>query len=124
MRALLPGLLLLLPVFGSAPARAGTELVMFERSGCVWCRRWHDQVGVTYPLTDEGKRAPLVLHSLDRRADPPVKLGEPVRYTPTFILSINGVERARITGFMDEGSFYGLLARHLNEQKDLSADGK
>jgi hypothetical protein len=106
-------------------ARAGgrLELVMFERKGCVWCRRWHDAVGKSYPLSPEGIAAPLRLHDLDLTPRSELRLSEPVRYTPTFVLASDGIERARITGFSDDSSFYGLLARHIADHKALSANG-
>jgi hypothetical protein len=124
MRRLVAALVSLAPLLSPVSAGAGAELVMFERDGCVWCRRWHEQVGKAYPLTDEGRCAPLVSHSLDRRQPPPVKLIEPVRYTPTFVLALDGVERARITGYQDEASFFGLLARYLDEQKVTGQHGR
>jgi thioredoxin-related protein len=115
-----------LALAGLAPqanARGRMELVMFERQGCVWCRRWHDLVGKSYPLSPEGQAAPLRRHDLDVTPASDLRLSEPVRYTPTFVLAGGGFERARITGFIDDSSFYGLLARHIADQKALAADG-
>jgi hypothetical protein len=104
-------------------ARARLELVMFERHGCVWCRRWHDAVGTGYPLSPEGRAAPLRRHDLDALPRSDLRLAEPVRYTPTFVLAADGAERARITGFVDDASFYGLLARHIAEHEALANNG-
>ena len=38
--------------------RAAT-LLMFEQDYCEWCERWHEEIGVVYHKTTEGKRAPL-----------------------------------------------------------------
>jgi len=91
-----------------APARAA-ELLMFERAGCPYCQRWLRDVGPIYPKTAEGRRAPLRMISLDR-GRPDVALASPVRFTPTFVLMDNGREVGRITGYMDEAMFWGLLA--------------
>ena len=94
------------------------ELLMFERKGCVHCARWLAQVGPVYPRTDVAKRAPL------RRVDlgeerPPEGVKSPVRFTPTFVLMDQGREVGRIVGFIDDATFWGLLANlmaRLDEQ--------
>lgn len=94
----------LVPVSASA-----AELLMFERAGCVWCLRWTQEIGPIYPRSDEGKRAPLRRISLD--AGPPAidGLKETVFYTPTFVLMEGDREIGRITGYIGEDAFWGLL---------------
>lgn len=105
-----PGALLaLLLAVWSWPATAA-ELVMFERSGCVWCLRWEREIGPIYPKTPEGRAAPLRHVSLDRGPPDHLALAEPVFYTPTFVLMNGGREIGRITGYIGEDAFWGLLA--------------
>jgi thioredoxin-related protein len=98
--------------FAVLPASA-LELVMFERSGCVWCLRWDREVSAGYSASSEGQRAPLRRVSLDREmtgARPEdIALTPPVFYTPTFVLMDKGRELGRITGYADNATFWGLL---------------
>ncbi len=113
------------------PASA-LELVMFERSGCVWCLRWDKEVSAGYLASPEGQRAPLRRVSLDRGnagARPgDMALTPPVFYTPTFVLIDNGRELGRITGYTDNATFWGLLERilpdHKGEQPALAPGSK
>lgn len=95
-----------------APARAA-ELVMFERQGCVWCARWDREVAPAYAASPEGQRAPLRRVDVDRAAAPEPGLKTPVRYTPTFVLFVDGREQGRITGYMSDHFFWGLLGKML-----------
>lgn len=85
------------------------ELLMFEEAGCPWCRKWREEVGVGYPLTPEGKRAPLRV--IDIAAPPPagIKLAATVRFSPTFVLVADGREVGRITGYPGADFFWGLF---------------
>lgn len=89
------------------------ELLMFEREGCVWCARWNRDVGPVYAKTPEGQAAPLRRVDLDRTANPESAVMKPVRYTPTFVLIDNGREVGRITGYIGEDAFWGLLGKML-----------
>jgi hypothetical protein len=91
----------------------GLHLLMVEQAGCAFCQRWHDEVGVAYGKTSEGRFAPLVRMSItERRGE---GLG-PVSYTPTFLLVRDGREVGRITGYISEDFFWGLLDPLLQEQ--------
>jgi hypothetical protein len=93
--------------FAEPAARA--ELLMFERDGCPWCLRWHQEVGAGYPKSDEGQRAPLrVLHDASSAAVG-VSLKAPVTMAPTFVLVAQGREVGRIVGYPGAEFFYGLL---------------
>ena len=87
------------------------QLVMYEEAGCVWCARWHAEVGPGYPHSEEGRAAPL--RRVDLRAGGPsgVKLTRPVTSTPTFVLVENGEERDRLVGYPGAEFFYPLLSR-------------
>ena len=85
------------------------ELVMFERPGCPWCKRWHTEIGPAYPLTTEGKAAPLRRHHIRDQALAGITLSRPVTVTPTFVLAEGGREVGRIVGYPGEDFFYGML---------------
>lgn len=93
----------------TVPASAA-ELVMFERSGCVWCQRWEREIGSIYPRTEEGRIAPLRHVSLDRGPPKGLTLVEPVFFSPTFVLMDGDREVGRITGYIGDDAFWGLLS--------------
>lgn len=101
--------LLSLPVW-LLPVSAA-ELVMYTRNGCPFCVRFEREVAPVYAKTPEGKAAPL------RRVDLPAGgvrgggLLEPVIATPTFVLVEDGQEVGRITGYLNDDMFWGLLGR-------------
>lgn len=99
------------------PAAAATELLMVEQSGCIYCERWHHDVGGEYALTDEGKAAPLRPIMLREMPPEGVQLQRPVVYTPTFVLLRDGVEAGRIEGYPGEDFFWGLLSGLLAETR-------
>lgn len=108
-------LLALAALAGLAPGvRAGreaprAELLMYERDGCPWCLRWHQDVGAGYPKSDEGQRAPL---RVVRSSDPAAvgaSLKAPLTMAPTFVLISGGREVGRIVGYPGAEFFYGLL---------------
>lgn len=108
MRRLLAFLLILLPL-AALPARAA-ELLMFEERGCPWCLRWKQEVGVGYPRTPEGQRAPLRTVELHLGAPQGVQLALPVRVSPTFVLvDDSGREVGRIVGYPGADFFWGLF---------------
>lgn len=104
--ALLAGLFL-------APAARAAELVMFEEPGCVWCARWHAEIGPGYAASEEGQRAPLRRHDIRLGTPPGVQLERPVTSTPTFVLVDAGEEKGRITGYPGADFFYPLLEKLL-----------
>lgn len=91
-------------------ARAA-ELLMFESRSCIYCLRWDRDVGSIYDKTAEAKVLPLRRIDIDRQSASGVKLSEPVRYTPTFVVVDGGREIGRIEGFSSDDSFWGLLDR-------------
>jgi len=94
--------------------RAGLSLVMVEDPGCVYCRKWHEEVGPGYPLSDEGKTAPLVRLRLGSTALGAFKT---VKYTPTFILVRDGQEVDRIVGYAGADFFWSAMAEMLEKAK-------
>lgn len=109
-RPWVPVLVLLAFAWTSLHAQAA-ELVMFERSGCVWCMRWDRDVGAIYPRTDEGKLAPLRKVNIDRGVPAEFRLSPPVFYSPTFVLMHEGREWGRITGYLGDDAFWGLASK-------------
>ena len=101
----------------SATPASALELVFFWRPGCVYCLRFEKDVAPIYEKSEEGRRAPLRAFDLSKGA-PPYALTTPVRYTPTFVLVDKGAEIGRITGFINDDMFWGVLGKML---KDASA---
>lgn len=97
---------------GPAPAQSGWELVMVEQRGCVYCIRWHADVGPEYPITPEGRFAPLRVVDLRALPDDLTLIRRPI-FTPTFILTRDGQEIGRMEGYPGEDFFWGLLGRLL-----------
>lgn len=91
-----------------SPAQAG-ELVMFERKGCGWCRKFDADVAPVYERTEEGRRAPLRRLDLSQALPADIALASPVRFAPTFVLVDEGREIGRITGYASDEAFWGLL---------------
>lgn len=104
--------LMILACLSTASVQAA-ELLMFEEQGCVWCRRWDAEVGVAYPKTPEGRRAPLRRVDIHGPKPADIALTAPVRATPTFVLVENGREIGRITGYPGADFFWGLLEQIL-----------
>jgi hypothetical protein len=99
----------LLAALLSAQGAVAAELLMYETAGCPWCQRWKSEIGATYPKTPEGQRAPLRVVAMRGVVPAQAPLGEPVRYSPTFVLIDEGREIGRITGYIGEDQFWGLL---------------
>ena len=85
------------------------ELVMFQQGGCVWCAQWDRKVGPVYDKTAEAKLLPLRRVDISQQTAAGVTLAARVVYTPTFVVVDNGREIGRITGFINDEAFWGLL---------------
>lgn len=94
---------------------AETRLMMVESDSCPWCVRWHKQIGPAYPNTTEGKIAPLLLQDIAKPLPEGVMLASDPRFTPTFILLVDGKEVNRLEGYPGENFFWGLLDNMLAE---------
>jgi len=90
------------------PVRAD-ELVMFQQAGCPYCAAWDRHIGRIYAKTDEAKL--LRLRRVDIHAPRPPDLRDVhgVVFTPTFVVMHCGREAARITGYISDDQFWGLL---------------
>jgi thioredoxin-related protein len=98
-------------------AAAEYELLFVERAGCAWCARFKAETMEGYALSDIGRAAPIRRANLDDGRLQGVVLAEPVRFTPTFVLLSGGREIARIVGYTDNATFYGLMEKHLAEAR-------
>ena len=95
-------------------ATAGeVRLLMIEEAGCVWCERWNDEVAEIYPKTQEGRAAPLVRIDIHKPFPVGLSLTSRPVFTPTFIVTNDGLEVGRIEGYPGADFFWGLLARIL-----------
>ncbi|GAC1423532.1 MAG: hypothetical protein NVSMB64_31490 [Candidatus Velthaea sp.] len=124
------GIALLVALFGVWPAAGAAspqlharadQLVMFEQEGCPYCAAWNRDVGNSYAKTDEGKALPL--RRIDLHALRPAELRAigGVRFTPTFVVMHCGREFARITGYLGNEQFWGLLDASLRNLKAAPA---
>lgn len=103
----------LLPVAASAEL----ALVMVEQPGCIYCRQWDTEISAKYPLTEEGKAAPLTRIQLRAPLAEGMVFDRPAVFTPTFVLLEDGVEVDRIEGYPGEEFFWGLLGQMLKAQQ-------
>lgn len=87
------------------------ELVMYTRNGCPFCVRFEREVAPVYARTREGRAAPLRRIELQAGGVHGQGLLEPVIATPTFVLMEDGQEVGRITGYLNDDMFWGLLGR-------------
>lgn len=118
-------LVLLAAVFAAsvqAGASRAAELVMFEKDGCVWCQRWHQEIGEGYPHSDEGKKAPLRVFKMTGPSAVESSLKAPVTHAPTFVLLANGREVGRIVGYPGADFFYGMLGELLQKSSRQSGE--
>ena len=100
------------------PALAELQLLMFEQPGCLYCARWDAEVAPEYPLTDEGRAAPLRRLHLRDPVPGDLALARPVTFTPTFVLLKDGAESARLEGYPGEDFFWPLLAAMIGQAAD------
>ena len=104
---------LALPAVLWPAAASAAELVMFTRDGCPWCARFEREVGPIYPKTTEGRLAPLRRVEVSAGGTVMSGLSEPVVAAPTFVLFDEGREVGRITGYLGDDAFWGLLGKML-----------
>ena len=94
---------------------AETLLVMAEEDGCIWCERWNADVGGEYPITAEGKAAPLRRIDIHSETPEGMSFAKRLTYTPTFVLMRDGQELSRLEGYPGEDFFWPLLQQMLND---------
>lgn len=101
----------------ASPGQADLRLIMVEQPGCVYCLAWDAEVSAIYPLSDEGKTAPLTRIQLHAPVPDGMTFARPAAFTPTFVLLNEGVEVGRIEGYPGQDFFWGLLGQMLDAQK-------
>ena len=95
------------------------ELIMFETEGCIWCKKWHQDIGSAYSRTKEGKIAPLrQIQMIDDFQDQ-FNLNAPVTVSPTFVLVAEKNEVGRIIGYPGDEFFWFLLSELLEKYRSL-----
>ena len=105
---ILLGAALILVVNLSAESQAA-ELLMFSQGGCPSCVRWDREVGSIYDKTAEAAILPLRRIDIARQTASNVTLSSRILYTPTFVVVDGGREVGRITGYIHDDAFWGLL---------------
>ena len=108
MKHLLRGFAVLVAL-GAASLGQAAELVMVDSKACVYCMRFHREVGRTYAETAPGQIAPL--RRVNRLKKWPADLADvtPVYYTPVFILVEEGREIGRFPGYATPEKFWSQL---------------
>ena len=97
----------------AALAQAGTELVMIEEDGCIYCARFNREISEIYPKTAEGKIAPLRRLDIHEPLPDGYAFTSRAVFTPTFVLVVDGQEKGRIEGYPGDEFFWFLLTELL-----------
>jgi hypothetical protein len=100
----------------ASAASSACQLIMFQTPSCAWCQAWEREVGVIYDKTTESRVAPLRRIDVRKHIPSDVHMLEPIVYTPTFLLLNRDREVGRITGYLGEDHFWGLLGVLLDKQ--------
>lgn len=85
-------------------------MLMVEQPGCHYCARFDAEIAPKWPLTDQGKAAPLQRMRLGGDAPAGVTLASPPPLTPTFVVLVDGAEHGRLTGYPGEDFFWPMIA--------------
>lgn len=100
---------LFIPLAALAETRPDATLVMVDQPGCIYCARWDAEIAPIWPKTPEGQAAPL--RRVDLRDLPEdLTFASPPRLTPTFVVAVDGEERARMEGYAGDEFFWPLIA--------------
>ena len=91
------------------------ELIMMEQDACPWCERWHEEIGVIYNNTEEGKIAPLRVVNIHGDWPEDLKNIRIERFTPTFVLVDKGKEIDRLRGYTGDEFFWFLVGDMLKK---------
>lgn len=113
---------LLLPLWLATGGAMAQSLVMVEQPGCLYCARWHEEIGVAYPKTPLGERLGLVRVPLSGIGEQPFTTARPVTFTPTFLLIVDGQEAGRLEGYAGAHFFWPLL-EGMVDKAGIAKDG-
>ena len=108
--------------FAAALPLAAADLVLVEQKGCIYCAMFDREIAPAYPKTSEGKFAPLRRIDLHRPVPDDLDLKGPLRITPTFIVVVDGVEKARLEGYPGDAFFWPMLDRLLREHTNYQGE--
>ena len=122
-RAAVMALLVASPCAGTPLRAAELELLMVEQHGCIYCARWDADIAPEYPLTPEGRAAPLQRRDLSDQPYGDVTLAARIVYTPTFVLLRDGQEVGRLEGYAGEDFFWGMLERLIAAARPQDGQG-
>jgi hypothetical protein len=106
-----------------ARARAA-ELVMFEQSGCSWCKAFDRDIGSIYNKTEDGLRAPLRHVDIAQPLPPDLSFIQVERLTPLFVLVDKGREIGRIRGYGGRESFWTQLFMLMEKLDKVGTGGE
>ena len=107
--------LALLLICYPASASSEIELLMFDEQYCSWCKQWEEEIGVIYNVTPAHCQAPLKKIDIGDSLPDSIVLDEPVIYTPTFVLIVEGKEVGRIVGYPGQDFFWPMLDDIISE---------
>ena len=93
---------------------SNTLLLIVESDDCIYCKKFDREIAQAYPLTEEGKLAPLRRINVDRWPEAFAGI-QKESITPTFILVSNNVEIDRLRGYPGDEYFWFLLNEMLNK---------
>jgi len=92
------------------------QLLMLAQPGCAWCARFDEEIAPAYPLTAEGRRAPLRRVDITQPWPADLEAVARERLTPTFVLlADDGTEVARLRGYPGDNFFWPLLGEMLEK---------
>ena len=86
------------------------QLVMFTSKDCPACQSWEKKIGVVYKKSQYQIALPLKRVIVSHPVPDWISIQQPIRGTPTFIITENGQEVGRITGFKDPEMFWWQLS--------------
>lgn len=115
LKTLLPAAALAVCAFVPASDADEIRLIMVEQPGCAYCAAWNDQIAPAYPNTAEGEFAPLLRADLHLGPPDGYTYARRVNFTPTFILTDDGKEVARMEGYVGEDFFWPVFAKLLQD---------
>lgn len=121
-KRIIPFVFLVISPLAARADSSGLRLLMFEEPGCIWCARWHEEIGPIYPKTAQAEAAPLTRLKLSDPLPDDVHLARPARFTPTFVLVAGVDEVGRIEGYPGDNFFWPLLDELLDQAARITAD--
>lgn len=96
-----------------------TVLIVVEREDCIYCKKFDREIAQAYPLTDEGKQAPLIRIQADQWPKEYAQI-QKESLTPTFILVHKNEEVSRLRGYPGDEYFWFLLGEMLEKLPENS----